>query len=222
SVHALDVVMFGRKPKQQKSTAPVVRDTLRINLLDWREAQREQRRRNFLGGLTFAVLLCAAAIAGVTLYFYGHRIDVQQRRNAYLQQQIDAAKQKMTELKKIKAERADLLRRMGIIEDLQQSRAWIVHFFDEVTDSVPGGVFLLSLQQDGNTTTLKGVAESNARVSDYMVNLDKSPYLEDPRLIVIKSRNNGDHRYADFTLRIENEYPDNPAQPPAQLAQARQ
>lgn len=197
-------------------------DTIRINLLDWREAQREQRRRNFLGGLTFAVLLCAGAIAFTTLYFYGHRISVQQQRNGYLQQQIDAAKQKMVELKKIKAERADLLRRMGIIENLQQSRAWIVHYFDEITDSVPNGVFLLSLQQDGDTTALKGVAESNARVSDYMVNLDNSPYLDDPRLIVIKSRNSDGHRYADFTLHVANEQPVDAAQQPAKLAQVKQ
>lgn len=198
--------MFKKQSKQQQVSGPDMADALRINLLDWREARREQRRRSFLGGLTFTTLACAGVIAAITLYFYGHQIDVQQRRNTYLQQQIDAAKQKMVELKKIKAERADLLRRMGIIEDLQRSRSWIVHYFDEITDTVPDGVFLLSLKQDSDATTLKGVAESNARVSDYMVNLDDSPYLDDPRLVVIKSRNSGGHRYADFTLRVANDH----------------
>src|SRR5699024_8115272 len=104
----------------------------------------------------------------------------------------------------------------GITDALQQSRAWIVHFFDEITDTVPDGVYLLSLQQNDATTTLKGVAESNARVGDYMVNLDDSPYLDDPRLFVIKSRNANGHRYADFTLEVKNQHSE-PTEQPARL-----
>lgn len=186
-------------------------DMIRINLLDWREAMREERRRNFLGALTLTAIVCAGIIAFVTLFVYGHRLDVQQRRNHYLAQQIDIAEQKMVELKQVKAERASLIRRMHIIEDLQQSRAWIVHYFDQVVATVPDGVFLTSLQQHDDTTTLQGIAESNARVSEYMVNLDNSPYLADPRLVVIKSGHSSEHRYADFTLRVSGDHPDDSA-----------
>lgn len=182
-------------------------DMIRINLLDWREATREDRRRNFLGALSLTALVCAGIIAFVTLFIYGNRIDAQQQRNNYLEQQIDVAEKRMVELKKVKAERASLVRRMRIIEDLQQSRSWIVHYFDQVVATVPDGVFLTSLNQSGDTTTLQGIAESNARVSDYMVNLDDSPYLAGPRLIVIKSNSNADQRYADFTLRVEDGQP---------------
>lgn len=199
--------MFKTKSKTRDQAGAIAADAIRINLLDWRENKREQRRRNFISSLALTILVCVAAVAGVTFYVLGSRIDVQQQRNDYLQQQIDLAKTKLVELKKIKAERADLLRRMGIIEDLQESRSWIVHYFDEVADTVPDGVHLTSLKQNGNTTTLTGVAESNARVSDYMVNLDNSAYLDDPRLVVIKSRNSSGHRYADFTLQVNNEHP---------------
>lgn len=184
-------------------------DAIRINLLDWRETMREQRRRNFLGALTLTVLLCSGAIAFVTLHVFGHRIEIQQQRNAYLEQQIDVADNKMVELKKVKTKRAGLVQRMRIIEDLQQSRSWIVHYFDQIADTIPAGVFLTSLDQSGGTTTLSGIAKSNAEVSDYMVNLDNSAYLANPRLIVIKNGANSGQLVAGFTLRVENAHPDN-------------
>ena len=96
---------------------------------------------------------------------------------------------------------------MRIIEQLQQSRSGIVHYFDELVDTIPNGVYLTALAQKGNVTNLDGVAESNARVSDYMVNFDASDWFTDPRLIVIKSSENGPQRYADFTLNVRGDSP---------------
>src|SRR5699024_3170076 len=98
---------------------------IRINLLDWGEAVREQRRRNFLGALTLTVVVSVGLITFTTLVIYGHRIDAQRQRNDYLQQQIDVASHKMVELQKAKAEHASLIRRIHIIENLQRSRSWI-------------------------------------------------------------------------------------------------
>lgn len=195
-------------------TAAKADNLIRVNLLDWREAMREERRRNFLGALALTAIVSAGIIAFVTVSIYGHRIEVQRQRNNYLEQQIAVAEKKMVELKKIKAKRASLIRRIQIIEDLQQSRSWIVHYFDQIGATVPDGVFLTSLKQNGDTTTLKGVAESNARVSEYMVNLDTSAYLADPRLVVIKSSSGREQRRAVFTLRVSSAQPDSTSTQP--------
>lgn len=190
---------------------------IRINLLDWRDAVRDERRRNFLAALTLTTLASAGTIAFVTIIVLGHRIHTQQRLNQYLEQQASVARQKMAELKKVKAERATLIRRMQVIENLQQSRSWIVHYFDQIMATVPDGVFLKALQQDKDTTTLHGMAESSARVSEYMVNLDNSPYLANPRLIVIKSGGSPVHRYENFTLRVSSQRADASAKPGARV-----
>ncbi|HLQ84554.1 MAG TPA: PilN domain-containing protein [Salinisphaeraceae bacterium] len=197
-------------------------DLLRINLLDWREARREERRRNFLGALTLTALLCGCAIAFVTLFIFGQRLENQQQRNQYLQEQIKIVDQKMVELKEIKQERADLIQRMRTIENLQLSRSWIVHYLDQIVTTLPEGVFLKSLQQNGTSTTLKGVAESNSRVSEYMVNLDGSRYLGDPRLIVIERIGRDGQHYADFTLEVDHMHPDDDEPSTTQLAQGEQ
>ena len=62
-------------------------DMIRINLLDWREAMREERRRNFLGALSLTALVCAGIIAFVTLFIYGNRIDAQRQRKQWREQE---------------------------------------------------------------------------------------------------------------------------------------
>jgi|SRR5699024_5623717 len=182
---------------------------IRINLLDWREARRERRRRNFISALWLACIATGGAIAYMKLIYFGNKIDAQQARNDYLQEQIEIADRKMVELGKIKKERKNLIRRMHIIEDLQNSRSYIVHYMDQIVATLPDGVFLTSLDQKGDSTTLAGTAESNARVSDYMLNLDDSSYLADPRLAVIKSKGISGRRYADFTLHVSADRPAN-------------
>lgn len=184
---------------------------VRINLLDWRAAEREQKRRRFLT-LLVAAALGSVALAGVLpMLYYNNLIDAQESRNRFLESQIATADRQLIELRKLKETRENLITRMRIIEELQQSRSAIVHYFDQLVDTMPDGVYLSSLIQKGKTTTLDGVAESNARVSDYMVNLDDSGWFASPRLIVIKSSESGPGRYADFTLSVDGVNPDIPA-----------
>lgn len=172
---------------------------IRINLLDWREAKRERRKRQFFTALGAAAGGAVALLAAV-LFVYNGAIANQQARNTYLQQQIALIDKQIEELEKLEETRQNLITRMRIIEELQRSRAQIVRYFDQIVATLPEGVYLTSLKQSGKLTTVQGVAESNGRVSDYMVNLDASDWFDDPRLIVIKGTEAGPRRHADFTL----------------------
>ncbi|MES1941116.1 Fimbrial assembly family protein [Salinisphaera sp. T5B8] len=180
---------------------------IRINLLDWRAAARERRRKQFLGALVFAALASLVLVIVVPMLYYNHLTEIQEARNRYLESQIAIADRQLVEIRALQKTRESLITRMRIIEQLQQSRSGIVHYFDQLVDTIPNGVYLTSLSQKGNNTNLDGVAESNARVSDYMVNLDDSAWFADPRLIVIKSSENGPQRYADFTLTVRGDSP---------------
>lgn len=177
-----------------------------INLLDWREARREQRKQQFfiaLGGGALA----SAALVFLAIFLFNNAIGNQQDRNSYLKGQIAQVDKQIAEIKALEKTRDALVTRMRIIEELQQSRAQIVHYFDQIVETLPDGVYLTSLQQHGDRTTLNGVAESNGRVSAYMVNLDESAWFDDPRLVVIKSSNQGRRRYANFTLTFKTVTP---------------
>lgn len=194
--------------------------SIRINLLDWRAAEQEAKRRRFITGLVLAALVTILVVGILPVLYYNHRIDAQQARNHYLETQITKAERQLTEIKTLKKTRADLVHRMKIIADLQRSRSAIVHYFDQLVATVPDGLYLTGLDQKGDTTTLNGIATSNARVSEYMTNLDASPWFDNPRLIVIRRDDNGSTRRAVFTLQVDSRNPDMPAADESQTTAA--
>lgn len=180
---------------------------VRINLLDWRAEQREYNRKRFIAQLIGVAMATIVVVGILPMIYYDHLIDAQQARNSYLQQQIATADKQLAEIRQLKKTREDLINRMQVIGELQHSRSAIVHYFDQLTATIPDGVYLTGLDENGDTTTLDGVAESNARVSQYMTNLDNSPWFTNPRLIVIKRDDSNGQRRADFTLKVDSTSP---------------
>lgn len=171
-----------------------------INLLPWREELRKERQQQFV---VSAVL--AAAITGC-VFFYGHTyvqgmIEGQQERNNFLSQEITQLDKKIAEIKVLEETKKRLITKMEIIQQLQHSRPLAVHLFDELVRTLPDGVYLTTFAQRGNNLWMKGSAESNARISTYMRNIEKSEWLQAPGLTIITGKESGPGRVNEFTLR---------------------
>lgn len=175
--------------------------TTRINLLDWRAERRELRKKQFkilMGlGLGGGVLIAAGA-----WFFVSHELDSQQARNDLLRAEIREMDQKIKEIQDLEKVRNNLLARMQVIEELQANRSAMVHFFDELLNTLPDGISLTLLKEQGTKLTINGLADSNGRISTYMKNLDASPWFKDPRLVVIKSNEKDRRRKSEFTLTV--------------------
>ncbi len=159
---------------------------VRINLLPWREERRKHRQKEFL------ILLGASAIAAVLLSFlivayYNAQISGQNERNGYLQTQIDSVKKQIEEIKLLDEQKARLLSRKQIIEELQADRSQMVHLFDSLVRTIPDGVVLTSIKQSGDQLSLAGIAQSNTRVSTYLSNLESSGWMRSPDLAKIQA-----------------------------------
>src|SRR5262249_52746840 len=143
----------------------------KINLLDWRSARRQKRKQQFtvMAGITF---LASALVVLIGYLAMDQAVSHQQSRNSILQNEITALDKQIKEIQELQKTRSNLLARMRVIEQLQQSRSATVHFFDEIVNTLPDGVYLTGIKQSGNDVTLDGVAESNGRISAYMKNLD--------------------------------------------------
>jgi len=194
--------------------------TVRINLLPHRDERRKRGRQYFavLGGLTAALGL---VIVGAGFLYISQLIDHQNARNAFLKGQIAKLDKEIAEIKKLKDEIAALLARKQIIETLQADRAQTVHLMDQLVRQMPEGVYLKSVKQRGQGIHLNGYAQSNARVSTLMRNIESSPWLTDPTLIEIKASNVGKKRLAEFNMSLQlkplvlKEAPKTPAKPAA-------
>ncbi|KAF1691980.1 PilN domain-containing protein [Pseudoxanthomonas koreensis] len=157
----------------------------RINLLPWRAERRKQRQREFQG------MLGLAALAGVLLsflvwFYFDRQISGQHERNSFLQAEIAKVQKQNEEIKELDAKKDRLLARKKVIEELQANRSQMVHLFDSLVRTIPDGVTLGSIKQEGEILTLQGNAQSNARVSAYMRNLEVSGWMTKPDLSIIE------------------------------------
>ncbi|MEN1971881.1 PilN domain-containing protein [Luteimonas sp. MJ204] len=181
----------------------------RINLLPWRAERRKQRQKEF------GVMLAFAALAGVLLWFlvnsyYNAQIDGQNTRNTYLKDQIQQVEARITEIDELDRQKARLLARKEVIEQLQANRSQMVHLFDSLVRTIPDGVVLTNIKQVGEKLTLEGRSQSNARVSTYMRNLEGSGWMTKPDLSIIEARDGVAGLPYAFTLAVELANPNAP------------
>jgi len=174
---------------------------IRINLLPHREERRKALRQQFYA-LSALVAVLAAFIWFVGYSLIDAMIERQAERNRFLKSEIVVLDKQIEEIKKLKEQTESLLQRKQVIEALQANRSETVHLFNELARQLPSGVYLKSIKQEGQKITLTGYAQSNARVSTLMHNLDESPILERPVLIEIKAAQVGKRRMSEFAMSI--------------------
>ena len=184
----------------------------KINLLPWRQERRKQRQKEFLSLVGMTAALAVAIAFGVVEYFDA-LIENQNARNAHLQSEITALDSRIKEIEGLEKQRAALLVRKQVIEQLQANRSQMVHLFDELVRTIPEGVRLDSIKQAGSVLTLDGFAQSNARVSSYMRSLEKSGWMTSPDLSIIEARGDDKLMPYQFSLRVTLTKPRQPGEP---------
>lgn len=177
---------------------------IRINLLPHREEKRKSRRQQFI---LFSAL---AALGGLLVWFIGHSIiagyvDGQDQKNALLKQEIALLDKEIVEIKGLREQAEALLSRKQVIESLQTNRTEPVHIFNELARQIPEGLYFKSLKQTGSRINITGYAQSNARVSNLMRNLDASPQLQNAELVEVKAAVLNTRRVSEFNLNVSLE-----------------
>jgi|SRR5205807_2025790 len=187
----------------------------RVNLLPHREERRKRARQHFFvlgGGTALVGILVVVAMHG----FYAAKIDIQTERNKFLKSEVAKLDKEIAEINKLKDEIQALLARKQVIETLQADRAQTVHLLDQLVRQVPEGVYLRSIVQRGLRVKLLGYAQSNARVSTLMRNIEASPWLELPELVEVKASTVDKRRVSDFDLNLSLKRTSvEPGKPPA-------
>ncbi len=172
---------------------------IRINLLPHREEKRKARRQQFY------VLLGLVSVLAAVIWFLGfsvinREINRQNEKNEFLKREIASLEKEISEIKKIQEQTNALLARKRVIEALQANRTETVHLFNELAKQVPEGIYLRTLIQTGNRLTLTGAAQSNARITTLMNNLDASPLLENSTLVETRSEVVANRRLNAFSV----------------------
>ena len=173
----------------------------RINLLPWREELRRERQRQFM------VSALATAVLGVVLVFligvvFDQLIGNQETRNEMLRQEITRLETRITRIEQLEETRDRLISRKRIIEDLQASRSMTVELLDQLAKTIPVGVTLVTVRQQGMNLTLDGTAQSNARVSAYLQSLDENDLFSGPDLRFVRASNDSANRTEPYEFSV--------------------
>ena len=174
----------------------------KINLLPWRAERRKARQKEFVGMLGLAAL--GGVLAGFLIVsYYNGRISGQTARNDYLRGEIAKVDEQIKEIEALDQKKSKLLARKEVIEQLQSNRSQMVHLFDSLVRTIPEGVALTAIKQEGDILTLAGRSQSNARVSTYMRNLEGSGWMTNPDLNVIEAKEGNPGLPYEFNLKVK-------------------
>ena len=158
---------------------------IRINLLPHREQKRQARQRQFY------TLMISLAILGLAVIALVHgilaaKIESQESRNKVLKTEIAKLDEQIKEIDKLRDQIQAVLARKQVVETLQGNRSEAVHLLDQLVRQLPDGIYIRSVKQVDAKVTMVGYAQSNARVSTLMRNIEASPWLSNPELVQMK------------------------------------
>jgi type IV pilus assembly protein PilN len=181
--------------------------SIRINLLPHREQKRQARQRQFY------TLMISLAILGLAVIALVHgilaaQIESQESRNRVLKTEIAKLDEQIKEIDRLRDQIQAVLARKQVVETLQANRSEAVHLLDQLVRQLPDGIYLKSVRQQDAKVTVLGYAQSNARVSTLMRNIEASPWLSTPELVEIKlvpmpGAKDPSQKINEFTLRFQ-------------------
>lgn len=177
-----------------------------VNLLPWRDAQRQEKKKEFftiLAGFCVLGLLCGF----VWVTSVQSSIDNQNSRNTRLTNEIKALEEQVKEIQGLRQQKAELIARMDVIQVLEGTRPVIVRYVDDLVRAVPDGVFFTLVQRTGDNFILHGFAESQPRVADLLRNIDKSDWFKNPGLNYSRANNQHGEGMFEFDIRASADAP---------------
>lgn len=160
---------------------------IRINLLPVREERRKQDLRQF------AVMLAATFVGSIALagvFHWSLLGDVAEARAEMqaTQQQIDRFGPQIKKVEEYKATKAQIEKKLEVIERLEQARSGPVHVLDEIALHAPEKLWVTRIQAEGRTVRVDGMSLDNELVALFMTALNGSPYFRGVELQATEAR----------------------------------
>ncbi len=149
---------------------------IKINLLPYRDERKKETLMQ-LGVIAAAPIVLVLLVFGFLWFFNNSQLSSAEDEITDLNRKISDCKVKMKEIETYKKKKKTLQKKMNVIKKLQGGKEGPVHMLDELATSIPGNIWLTSIKQKGMTLELEGRAIDNIAISNYMINLENSPYF---------------------------------------------
>ncbi|QLK45700.1 pilus assembly protein PilN [Vibrio owensii] len=149
-----------------------------INLLAWRENQREEHRRRFIGLIVLGAIAALGVQWGIGKY-YQYQQDQQQQRLDYLAHYISQLDKRIEAMKIAEQEHGKILERLKIVEGLQNGRNKTTEFMNLMPSVIPEGVYVDKIKMNDYEIEISGISDSTPRLATMLDNMERSAKLLD-------------------------------------------
>lgn len=173
--------------------------SMTINLLPWREAQRERRTRKFYI-VVVGMLIMGVALGLLISHSYQLKLSAQQQRNAYVSDRIERLNADIDGVSRYASDAEHLGEQIAVFQALQTEQTDTVQLFNDVANSVANGVIYQRLSKNGERVSVTAVAGSERQVSEQLRRIAALPGLGVPSLSAVESEQNGTGRLFRFDV----------------------
>ena len=173
-----------------------------INLLPWREEALKAKQKEFFIVLAAAGIFAFALVFSVNLYFQA-RVDGQLARNDFLKNEIQLLDIQIAEIKTLNNKKAELQKRIDVVEQLQRSRNVGTQVLDEIATIIPNGIYITQIDKKGNTIQLTGKSESNNHLANMIRAIELSDLFTDATPESITSDDGSSKLLSSFKMRVK-------------------
>jgi type IV pilus assembly protein PilN len=158
-----------------------------INLLPVREERRKAWARQFLL-MVVAAVGASVGLCAAHLWWYSGEVEAAKQAAARIQKDIDGYAPQLAQVEKFRAAKADIEKKLKVIDELSLARSGPVHLFDEIATHLPDRMWLTSLEVKGQLLTVQGVSLDNELVALFLTALNASPYFENVELLQTEAK----------------------------------
>lgn len=147
----------------------------KINLLPWRDALREKRKKEFIAYCVGAALIGVLAVV-LAWFFYSQKLEDQEQANQLVVSTNQNLDVQLKSLEGLQEQRNAIVERMKLIQGLQGQRPVAVRLVDEMVRVTPSNMYITKFVRTGDKFTIEGKAESPNTVAEFLRNLEASAW----------------------------------------------
>jgi len=177
----INLIAEGKRPTAVRKIKPVLEGK---DLAQWA----------LIAGLVIGVLAFAI------WWFLLHRqIQAKEADIADAQHDVDQLAPVIREVEEFKKKKAELERKIGVIDDLKLNQSGPVRVMDDVSRALPELLWLDRMKMTASNIEIEGRAFNTNAVANFIENLDKMPEFEEPTLRTTDAQASGVYRFViDF------------------------
>lgn len=172
---------------------------IKINLLPYREVQKREKiwlQLILMGGVIFVAFLCIGILHWQIITYEKGLNSMKED----LKQEIADLDKKIGQIDKIKSQKAEIERKLNVIDMLNTKRIYASEFLFKLANAVPDRLWLTSIEEREKEVLIVGEAEMASNVSTFMERLNGTGLFQKISLLSLEQQSKGEQKVIRFTL----------------------